>query len=163
MAMPSPETPLTPIGTALIDAAHAASRISPRRRIIQPLHKDASDRLQRMLNSLQPGTYIRPHRHAADRAESLVVLSGSLLYVTFSDDGEMLQQLRLSPGSDRVGVDTAGGIYHCFTALEPDTVLFEVKPGPYDPATDKEFAPWAPEEDAEEADRFLLRLLKDSS
>ncbi|MGD8861079.1 MAG: hypothetical protein PVI30_13820 [Myxococcales bacterium] len=31
-------------------------------------------------------------------------------------------------------------------ALEPDTLIYEVKPGPWSAATDKSFAPWAPAE-----------------
>jgi hypothetical protein len=38
------------------------------------------------------------------------------------------------------------GIYHGFVALEPDTLIYEVKPGPWSAATDKSFAPWAPAE-----------------
>ena len=50
----------------LFSGANRASRESPRKRIIQPIHSGPSDLLQRMLNSLQPGTYIRPHRHAPE-------------------------------------------------------------------------------------------------
>ncbi len=163
VALPPPKTKLTVLGSALIKAANAASRESPRKRIIQPFHQTADDRLQRMLNSLQPGTYIRPHRHGAARAESLLVLAGSVLYVAFDDNGAAKERLHLAAGSDAMGVDTAGGIYHCFVALEPDTVVFEVKPGPYEPATDREFAPWAPEEGSEEAAAYLQQLLSGNS
>jgi len=159
-ALPPPEAGLSLIDHELLAAANAASRKSPRKRISQPLHKHAGDRLQRMINSLQPGTYIRPRRHASDRAESLVVLAGSIVYVTFDDEGRVRERLRLAAGSDRVGVDTEGGIYHCFAALEPDTVLFEVKLGPHDPETDKEFASWAPEEGTDGAEVYLEGLLQ---
>jgi hypothetical protein len=46
-------------------------------------------------------------------------------------------------------------VWHTFIALEPGTVLFEVKPGPFDDRTDKEFAPWAPTENAQEAPEYL--------
>ena len=158
LAMLPPETPVTVIDEHLLTRAKAAAAQSPRKRIILPLHKQGEDLLQRMLNVLQPGTYIRPHRHAAHRAESIVVLSGAIRYITFNDDGEVLQQIELKAQSAQIGVDTAGGIYHCFIALEPDTVLFEVKPGPYEAANDKEFAPWAPEEYSEGAGEYLTAL-----
>ena len=82
MALHSPGTPLTVLDRELLSAGCAPSKESPRRRIIQPLHKEPGDILQRMLNTLQPGSYIRPHRHAPHRAESLVVLCGTLLYLT---------------------------------------------------------------------------------
>jgi hypothetical protein len=44
-------------------------------------------------------------------------------------------------------------------ALKPDTVIFEVKAGPYDAATDKAFAPWAPAEGTQEAQSFLADVL----
>ena len=44
---------------------------------------------------------------------------------------------------------------------EPDTVIFEVKKGPYNPETDKEFASWSPEEDSPEVTDFLARLNED--
>jgi cupin fold WbuC family metalloprotein len=147
----------------MLDGAKTASRESPRKRIILPLHKKVEDSLQRMLNILQPGSYIRPHRHPARRAESLIVLSGTLLYLTFDDHGAVLERLMLKAGSAQFGVDTEGGIYHCFMALEPDTVLFEVKPGPYDADGDKQFAPWAPEEYSAEAAAYLEDLLQCST
>ena len=163
MALPPPETTRTAIDEAMLSAGKTASRESPRGRIIQPLHKTEGDVLQRMLNTLQPGSYIRPHRHAPDRGESLIVLSGTLLYITFTDDGGIDKTLTLVAGSENVGIDTDGGIWHCFMALEPDTVLFEVKPGPYNAGTDKEFAPWAPEAYSEgaAAENYLESLVSE--
>jgi cupin fold WbuC family metalloprotein len=162
MAIPAPDAGLNEINGELLASINAASRASPRKRIIMPFHHTAGDPLQRMLNSLQPGTYIRPHRHAAARAESLIVLSGSILYIDFTEEGRIRNRIKLSAGSDRLGIDTAGGLFHSFIALEPDTVLFEVKPGPYDPSTDKEFARWAPAEYTPEAEAYLQSLLSDS-
>jgi cupin fold WbuC family metalloprotein len=163
MALPAPETRLTPIDKELLLSGVEASRGSPRRRIIRPLHKHGGDILQRMFNTLQPGSYIRPHRHAGHRAESIVVLSGSVLYLAFDDAGEVAETFMLTAGSDVVGIDTDGGIWHSFVALEPDTVLFEVKPGPYVASSDKKFAAWAPEEDAAEAKAYLEELLQNST
>jgi cupin fold WbuC family metalloprotein len=162
-ALPAPESGVTAITEDLLSEGRRASRKSPRKRIIQPLHKQGVDTLQRMLNFLQPGSYIRPHRHALDRAESLVVLSGTLLYLTFDDQGSSERVLQMKAGSFPLGVDIDGGIWHSFLALEPDTVLFEVKPGPYDPKADKDFAHWAPEEGSAEAAAYLDELVKSYS
>jgi hypothetical protein len=43
-------------------------------------------------------------------------------------------------------------------AHAPDTVIFEIKKGPYNPETDKEFASWSPEEDSADVKKFLARL-----
>jgi hypothetical protein len=44
-------------------------------------------------------------------------------------------------------------------ALSETAVCFEVKAGPYDAATDKEFAPWAPREGDPSAPEYLAKLL----
>jgi len=49
-------------------------------------------------------------------------------------------------------------VWHTFFALEPDTVLYEAKNGPFDAATDKESPPWAPTEGAAEAAPYLEQL-----
>ena len=38
------------------------------------------------------------------------------------------------------------GVWHSMAVLTPHVICFEVKPGPYSAATDKDFAPWAPRE-----------------
>ena len=159
LALEAPETELTAISGGLIRTALDASRSSPRKRIIQPLHKSASDPLHRMLNVAQPGTYIRPHRHLdPPKAESLVVLQGRIGFVTFDEAGEVTGMYVLGPDEDAVGIDMEPGVYHTFVVLEQDTVLFEVKPGPYAKATDKAFAAWAPEEFTPEAGEYVERL-----
>ena len=135
-----------------------ASRQSPRKRVILPLHKQNDALLQRMLNAVQPGTYVRPHRHAGPRAESLVVLTGSLLFIAFESDGSVRSTQVLRAGSPAFGIDFEGDLWHSFVVLEPDTVLFEAKSGPYDAAGDKQFADWAPAEFTPEAESYLASL-----
>jgi cupin fold WbuC family metalloprotein len=112
-----------------------------------------------MLNALQPGSYIQPHRHAVPpKPESLILLRGRLCYLSFSDDGDLDRKFILGGRGDAVGIDAEPGIYHTFFALDEDTVLFEVKPGPYEPMTDKDFATWAPRENSPEAASYLASL-----
>ncbi len=47
------------------------------------------------------------------------------------------------------------GAWHSLVALAPNTVLFEVKPGPYRPTGENDFATWAPKEGAPGADAFV--------
>jgi cupin fold WbuC family metalloprotein len=128
--------------------AYDASR-SLRRRDIHVFHRGDDDPLQRMLNAIQPGSYIRPHRHLdPPKSESVILLQGMLGYVSFRDDGMPQDDSFLLLDLDRgvLGCDIRPGVWHTIFALVPDTVVFEVKPGPYSPANDKDFAPWAPEE-----------------
>ena len=158
-ALAAPPGATVSIDDALIATAIDASRQSPRRRIILPLHQKADEVLHRMLNAVQPGSYVRPHRHLAPpKAESLVLLRGSVRFFVFGETGEVAETFVLSAGSSQLGLDVRPGVYHTFVALAPDTVVFEVKPGPYEPTTDKDFAPWAPPEGTPEAAAYLASL-----
>ena len=161
MAMPPPNTPVTEIGSSLVNHAIQLSRQSPRRRIICPFHKSESEKLHRMLNAIQPFCYIQPHRHSnPPKAESIIVLKGSVCYVTFDESGSVKQMLRMRANTDCFGVDIEPGVFHTFFALEEDTVLFEVKPGPYERSADKDFAAWAPKEGTAEARSYLEGLYR---
>lgn len=157
----SQHTFATVIDQALIDQKAQDARTSDRQRDIHVLHTGDEDTLQRMLNALQPGTYVTPHRHVAvPKAEAVVVLQGSLGFVRFNNDGtyDARDFVYINPRQGTFGVDYRAGVWHTFIALEPNTVVFEVKPGPYDAATDKEFAPWAPTEGDAAAVSYLAAL-----
>lgn len=163
LAMNAPESPLTYIRKEMIEEAILLSRESPRKRIILPFHKGPEDSLNRMINVIQPGSYIKPHSHIAEnKAESIIVLQGGICYISFSETGEILDYQNLHANSLQFGVDSAPHIIHSFYALEEDTVLFEVKPGPYNKMADKNFASWAPEEYSQEAITFLERMISET-
>ena len=114
-----------------------------------------------MLNAIQPGSYVRPHRHLhPPKAESIILLQGTLAYVSFGEDGLPQEggQVLIDSSRGVFGCDIRPGVWHTIFALAPDTVLFEVKPGPYDPGVDKEFAPWSPPEHSPEAALFLAEV-----
>lgn len=158
-ALAAPEGDLVVLSRPLVERVAEASRSSPRQRIILPFHKSDDDPLHRMLNVIQPGSYVRPHRHLEPpKSEAWVVLRGALAFFTFEDDGRVRDCLSLEAGGERFGVDLAPGIFHGLFALALDTVIFEVKNGPYAPSNDKAFAPWAPEEGSPEAASYLERL-----
>ena len=145
----------------VIHTKAAEAKSNPRKREILVMHRGDRDPLQRMLNAIQPGSYVRPHRHRSPpKAESLVLLTGAIGFVPFFEDGTPDREnfILLDKTRGVLAADFREGLWHTFFALEPDTVVFEVKPGPYDPATDKEFAPWAPAEDAPDAASYLSSL-----
>ncbi len=149
------------VDNRLLNAKARDANDSPRRRDIHSLHTGDADPLQRMLNAIQPGSYVRPHRHVEPpKAEIVVILQGSLGCVFFDDHGEP-RKSELVVLNARRGVfalDTRANVWHTILALEPDTVVLEAKPGPYNAGTDKEFASWSPPEHSAEAPAYLMRL-----
>lgn len=136
-----------------------ASRDSPRRRIILPVHRTQDAPVQRMFNFLQPGTYIRPHRHPGNEAiESLVILKGEIDFFTFDNEGKIRSHTTVGNSITNSVLDVEPGIWHTFIVKISDTVLFEVKRGPYNPMTDKEFASWAPEEGSVASSEYVTKL-----
>ena len=149
------------------------ARRSPRRRQNHNFHASASDNPHRFLNAFLAGSYVRPHRHREPpKAESFLVLTGHMVAFIFRDDGavESAHLLGDGPFSGKApcrvagqtaarGIDLAPGLWHSVVAITPVAVCYEVKPGPWDPAHDKEFAPWAPEEGSAEAAAYLADLL----
>jgi cupin fold WbuC family metalloprotein len=72
-----------------------------------------------------------------------------MVLVVFDDSGEIAEKVIFGTGShgvDACGVDVPNGCWHTVIALDPGSVLLEVKAGPFDPTQAKNFASWAPEE-----------------
>jgi len=143
----------------LLDAVSAAARTAPRLRKNHNLHQSDASACHRLLNAVEPGSYIRPHRHLdPEKDESLILLRGSLGVITFDAQGKVTASLLLRAGGDRVAVDIRHGVYHTALALESGTIFFEAKAGPYLPSSHEEKADFAPEEGSPEAVSYLERL-----
>ncbi len=150
------------IDAALLDQTSAAARTSPRGRKNHNFHAADDAACHRLLNAVEPGSYIPPHRHLDPaKDEAMIVLRGRLGVVFFDDAGRVTAQAVLAPGSAQVGVEIPHGTYHTVLALETGTVFFEAKAGPYLPLTAEERAPWAPGEGGEGAAAYLAGLEKE--
>lgn len=137
-----------------------ASRKSDRKRIILPLHRTQQAEVQRLVNFIQPGTYITPHKHPLPHAtESLVILQGQIRFFTFDDNGNVLTDQTLTSNPVPGVIDIEPDVWHSFVVQKSDTILFECKKGPYDAETDKEFAGWAPREGDPDAAGWMENLM----
>ena len=139
-----------------------------RKRQHQNIHESFDDQCQRLFNAIEPDSYIRPHRHATDpRDEMLIAVRGEMALVTFDGQGAVNKVVRF--GADRknqgiaVGAEVPSTTWHTVIALEPGSVLLEVKAGPFDPNQPKDLAPWAPEEGCLEAHDYLNNLINEVS
>ena len=88
----------------------------------------------------------------------MVVLRGKLAFFAFDDAGNITAQAILSAGGDKLGIDIPHARWHTVVALEPGTLFFEAKAGPYQALTADEKAAWAPEENTPEAANYLASL-----
>ena len=147
------------IDSALLDAVSAEARTSPRRRRNRNFHPDDIAVCHRLLNAMEPDSYIPPHRHQDPaKGESIIVLRGRIGAVFFDDQGEVVSSAMLEPGGAVVGINAPPGVFHTVLALVPGSVFFESKAGPYLPLTPDEKAPWAPAEGEAAASSYLQRL-----
>lgn len=132
---------------------------SLRRRMNHNFHSGAGDNPHRMLNVLLRGTYVRPHRHVTpEKSEAFLPLTGRVGIVCFEDDGAIAGRYELDAAGSVRGIDLAPGVWHTVLALSDVSVCYEVKPGPWEAASDKDFAAWAPAEGGREAAAYLERM-----
>src|SRR5690606_28054002 len=115
------------------------------------------DTVQRYLIATTRNSYFRPHRHPLC-AEVAIVLRGTFDIIIFDDQGYETERHTLGPHTGMMGFEMEANAWHCWLPLSEEGCFFEVKPGPYDPATAAEFAPWAPAEGTPEALDFIARL-----
>ena len=132
---------------------------SPRRRVNYNFHSSFEENPNRFLNVMVESTYVAPHRHLdPPKPESFIVLEGKVGFLVFDDSGKVTERYVVEPGTECLGIDMAPGIWHSVVVLSGYAVLYEVKPGPYSPANDKDFASWAPREGEPGWQEYLARL-----
>lgn len=156
----SPQAAPLVFGDEQLDALTAAARASARLRRNLNFHAAASDPAQRLLNAVEPGSYVQPHRHLEPhKEETLVVVRGAFGLVLFAENGAVTHAAVIRAQGDRIGANIPGGTFHTLVSLEPGSVFFEAKAGPYNATADKEAAPWAPAEGSDKAPAYHAQLV----
>ena len=137
----------TIIGPTLLDQIWRQARESRRKRKNFNFHLRESDPANRLLNAVEPESYVRPHRHMDPaKDETIIAVRGSFGVVFFDERGAVTMSLVIRAGGETMGVNIPHGIYHTLVALDSASVFFEAKAGPYVPISMAEFAAWAPAE-----------------
>ena len=139
---------------SLFDELANKASASARQRTNYNVHAASSDPVQRFFVAANRNTYFRPHRHLT-KSELALVLRGGFDVITFDDRGTVTARYTIGEGSPNVGYETPRATWHTLIAQRNGSVFFEVKEGPYDPATAVEFAPWAPAEGDASAPTFV--------
>ncbi|TNE73369.1 cupin fold metalloprotein, WbuC family [bacterium] len=160
LALPNVKGTVFKLTNELIEQGLQASRVSERKRMVLPVHRSQDAIVQRIVNFLQPGTYIRPHKHPREHAsESVYIERGAISLLIWDDEGNLLESHWMHYNSPEKLIDIEPNVWHSMLVWYPDTVLLEFKRGPYDTQEDKYFAPWSPEEGTVEAEAFLQDLI----
>ena len=146
----------------LLAEVSKTAKSSPRKRTNYNFHQ-LEDLVQRFLNAIEPESYIQPHRHLDPAKEELFfILKGKGAILEFDDEGKITKLLPLDPKKGQLVVEVPKGLWHTVVSLESSSVFLEVKEGPYDPTSDKDFAPWAPQEGEAQVTEYL-QYLKDQA
>ena len=130
------------IDNILLDKLTAQAQASPRLRMNLDLRNSAEDSSQRMLNAIETGSVVPIHRHQKT-SETVVVLRGRVVEEYYDDEGRLTESIVLgdchvadAPRNDVAGacaLNIPAGQWHTLRALDPGTVILEMKDGPYEP------------------------------
>ena len=136
------------IDDRLLDDLTAKAAASTRKRAHHNLHPVLTDPVQRLCVAIEPGTYIRPHRHADPATwEVFLMVRGSAVFLTFDDIGTVRERTIIAAAGPVRGIEIPSGTWHAIASLEAGSIFLEVKQGPYAaPMAGSSAAGWAPAE-----------------
>ena len=120
------------IDKELLDKVSEQARVSPRLRMNYNFHQSLDEKCHRFLNAVEPGTQVEIHRHPA-KDETFVLLRGRVEVRTYNDNGSIIESVELCPSEGKYGVNIPKGVWHNLVAIEPNSIFFECKEGPYSP------------------------------
>ena len=118
------------IDDQLLNEVSRQAKESPRLRMNYNFHPSLDDKCHRMLNAVEPGTELPIHKHPT-KDESFVILRGKVRVTTHNDDGSIIEDVVLSQENGNYGVDIPKNVWHKLESLEPGSVIFECKEGPF--------------------------------
>ncbi|MDO9633783.1 MAG: WbuC family cupin fold metalloprotein [Paludibacter sp.] len=125
------------INNQLLNTISEEAQHNPRLRINHNLHASLDDKVQRLLNAIEPGTIFPVHRHK-NTDETYIILRGKLDVKFYNEQKELIETYRLDPTEGKYGIHIPANSWHNVEVLETGTVIFEVKEGPYFPLVDND-------------------------
>jgi cupin fold WbuC family metalloprotein len=145
--------------TQMLDEISLQAKRSSRLRKNYNFHPSDDALCHRLLNAMEPGSYIQPHRHLdPNKDETLIVIRGRMGLILFKNDGRIQERALLELRDHAMVFNIPHGIYHTWVSFEERSVFFEAKAGPYLPLTQEEKAPWAPAEGDPSSTTYLASL-----
>lgn len=114
----------------ILDDLSAQAKASPRLRMNLDLRNASTDKSQRMLNAIEPGTVMPIHRHRTS-SETVVCIRGHFEEYFYDESGNLVEVVDMVLGG--VVLNVPIGQWHSLKSLESGTVLLECKDGAYEP------------------------------
>ena len=144
------------LDNTLFDTLISQAQQSPRKRSHYNLHNDLDEPVQRLCIALLKGTYVCPHHHPqGNKWELMLALKGEVSLIIFDEKGTVLEKHTLCPGESLSGMELQPNTWHTVIPLTDSAIILEVKQGPYTPAQETDFAPWAPSEGNKQSKQLL--------
>ena len=117
----------------LLDRLSAEAADNPRLRKNLNIHPSDESCCHRLFNAIEPGSYIRPHRHLdKSKDETFVIIRGRLGVILFDDSGNIVEQVVLAPDAT-IALDIPHSVFHTAVCLAPGPSFSKAKAGPYRP------------------------------
>ena len=134
---------------------------STRRRHPKLLH-NLGDEFNRVVNFIMHDSYMQPHLHPGpEKIEKIYLMEGKMAVLFFDDLGAVTTVTILEHGQTEF-IAVPAFTWHTYVALSGHAISYETMMGEYAPKTWKEFAQWAPPENAPESSAYL-QSLKDTA
>ena len=148
------------IDKQLLDETTAKARKSQRLRMNHNFHETLDEPVNRLINAMEPDTYLRPHRHLnPDKTEIFLLLRGKATLFLFDDSGTVTETVILDPANGVYGGEIPCDVWHTLIVWESGSVVYEVKQGPFAPLPPENFASWSPDpEDTANVKIFMDNL-----
>ena len=148
------------IDKKLLDETTERAKQSPRLRMNYNFHELLDDPINRLINAMEPDTYLRPHRHMnPDKNEVFLMLRGKAALFLFDNNGNITEQVILDPNAGVYGGEIPCDVWHTLIILESGSVVYEVKQGPFAPLSPENMATWSPvAEDIENVKTYMDKL-----
>lgn len=125
------------INKYLLDKVSSEAKRSQRLRMNFNFHDSLESPSQRLLNALEPGTKIPIHRHKTT-SETYIILRGKMRLSFYDNDGKIIESVILCSDTENIGYNIPKGQWHTLEVLVSNTVIFEVKDGPYQPLNEED-------------------------
>ena len=108
------------------------AKTSERGRAHFNFHESLDEGIHRLCMGVEPGTFVRPHRHfLADKWELFTILRGKIVVLIFDKGGCVLKRVEMTAGGDTCSVEIPANSWHAFASMQSASIVMEVKSGPY--------------------------------